>query len=323
MSNGQSPVNEAIAALQAMQTGPARLPGKPGDAAAEAKAKVFAAQLEMARRVIGPEPDDGERDSGSFKVALGGIGEAKLLDALQRIVRLTGEEGSPAAARAKAKGEPDTIREPGVGGLSARFESGREGVAAVGFDRTGGTSYGTHQISSKAGTMRRFIEFLDEVAPEWADRLSAAGPANTGSTRGRMPEAWRSIAAEDPARFEKLQHDFIRKEFYQPARDRILDMTGIDFERAPKAFREVLWSTSVQHGPSGAARIFGDVIDRVAGDGEGVRFGKDLIRGVYSKRQTQFASSTPEVRGSVKSRLAQEKQLALAMLDGSSIDRVV
>lgn len=321
MSNGQSPINEAIAALQAIQTGPARLPGKPVDAAAEAKAKVFAAQLEMARRVIGSEPDDEERDSGSFKVALGGIGEAKLLDALQRIARLTGEEGP--LARAPAEGELDKVREPGVGGLSARFESGREGVAAVGFDRTGGTSYGKHQMSSKVGTMRRFIEFLDEAAPEWADRLSAAGPANTGSTRGRMPDAWRSIAAEDPARFEKLQHDFIRKEFYQPARDRILDMTGIDFERAPKAFREVLWSTSVQHGPSGAAKIFGDVIDRFAGDGEGVRFGKDLIRGVYSKRQTQFASSTPEVRSSVKSRLAQEKQVALAMLDGSSIDRVV
>jgi hypothetical protein len=321
MSSAQTPVAEAMAALQPGRSGPAQLPAGIADPAAEAKARVFAMQLEMARRVLGSENAEEERESGWVR-QLGGVGEARLLDALRRIASLTGEGTGPAAAAVK-DAAPKAEQPEGMGGLSARFESGQDGVAAVGFDRTGGTSYGTYQISSKAGSLRRFIDFLDQAAPEWADRLSAAGPANTGSTRGKMPDVWRAIAAEDPARFERLQHEFIRREFYQPASERILEQTGIDFDRAPRAFREVLWSTSVQHGPSGAARIFADVIQRFAGTTDDVRFGTDLIRGVYRKRETQFSSSTPQVQGSVKGRLAREKDLALAMLERKSLDRMV
>ncbi|MEG2173400.1 MAG: hypothetical protein RRY29_09090, partial [Desulfovibrionaceae bacterium] len=37
----------------------------------------------------------------------------------------------------------------GIGGLAAQFESGKEGIAAVGYDRHGGTSYGKFQIASR------------------------------------------------------------------------------------------------------------------------------------------------------------------------------
>ena len=71
--------------------------------------------------------------------------------------------------------------ETGMGRLSARFESGGDGIAAIGYDRTGGTSYGKYQIASRVGSMKSFLNFLDGEAPDIAQRLRKAGPADSGS----------------------------------------------------------------------------------------------------------------------------------------------
>ena len=55
-----------------------------------------------------------------------------------------------------------------LGSLAARFESGSDGVAAIGYDRHGGTSYGKFQLSSRAGTMDSFISFLSKESPDLA-----------------------------------------------------------------------------------------------------------------------------------------------------------
>lgn len=212
---------------------------------------------------------------------------------------------------------------PMVGALSARFESGGAGVGAIGYDRVGGTSYGKYQIASKPGTLDRFLTFLDEKAPAWSDRLRNAGATNTGSKEGGMPSVWKEIAKENPAHFEKLQHDFISKETYDPARSMILKQTGLDFNNAPPALREVLWSTSVQHGPTGAAKIFNKVIDRFVGGVDKADFGSKLIEGVYDTRKGQFGSSTKRVQQAVANRFDTEKQLALNMLGETGINRIV
>jgi len=204
----------------------------------------------------------------------------------------------------------------GIGKLSAAFESGTEGVSAIGYDQNGGTSYGTYQIASKPGTMRGFIDFLKDQAPEWSAKLKAAGPANTGSTKGRMPEAWRSIAAEDPQKFGQLQRDFIETTHYDPARDKILARTGVDVDTLPAAAREALWSTSVQHGASGAARIFGRAIKSIGSGKTGNEFAEKLISKVYDDRKRLFGSSTVSVQASVQGRMNSEKTMVLAMLDG-------
>ena len=69
-----------------------------------------------------------------------------------------------------------------IGNLSKKFESGGKGPGVVGYDSTGGTSYGVYQIASKVGAMDEFLSFADKVKPEWTKRLRAAGPSNTGST---------------------------------------------------------------------------------------------------------------------------------------------
>ncbi len=203
------------------------------------------------------------------------------------------------------------------GALSAKFESGESGLDAIGYDKNGGTSYGLYQISSKSGTMRQFINYLEDHAPDWAERLSSSGPANTGGRRGRMAAEWKEIAAEEPEIFEKLQHSFIQETHYDPAAEEIERRTGINIDKQPKALQEVLWSTSVQHGPKGAANLFCRAIDKGDYTEENLK-PEALIESIYNMRGKQFGSSTSAVRASVRRRFSEEKEMAIAMLDDES-----
>lgn len=218
----------------------------------------------------------------------------------------------PTGKRARHAPMPEN---DGLGQLSARFESGGDGIAAIGYDRNGGTSYGKYQIASRVGSMKSFLNFLDNEAPDIAQRLRKAGPANTGSRRGGMPDAWRAIAREQPERFEALQEAFIRESHYKPAMEAIVERTGLEADRLSPAMREVIWSTAVQHGPAGAARIF-DRADNLSGKPTDPAYERKLISNVYKLRAGQFGSSTEAVQAAVQNRFRQEKNLALNMLDG-------
>jgi len=295
----------------------------------------FAMQLRMAQQLFGEGSSlEGEGSpSGADDAFVGDSLMYEALTAIAQAMRSESRRGVPVrqsvgraedqpvvSDQAAAAAEPDLS---GLGALSARFESGGEGAGSIGYDKVGGTSYGTYQIASKPGTMDRFLTFLDEKAPDLAERLRKAGPADTGSREGGMPDAWKAIAEEDPERFGRLQHDFITRESYEPARAMILEQTGLDFDNAPPALREVLWSTSVQHGPTGAARIFGRVIDRFLDAAESGEFNARLVEGVYDSRMNQFGSSTARVRRAVANRLENEKQIALNLLDHQPVDRLV
>ena len=201
-----------------------------------------------------------------------------------------------------------------MGKLSAQFESGRDGVAAVGYDRNGGTSYGKYQVSSRAGSLGDFLDFLDSEAPDISKRLRASGPGNTGSRKGAMPDTWRAIASEQPERFEDLQEAFVRESHYKPAVEAIGQRTSLDADKLSTAMREVIWSTAVQHGPTGAARIFARA-DGMSGSPDDPGYERKLISNVYKVRSGQFGSSTSEVQAAVQNRFRQEKTLALNLLD--------
>lgn len=288
--------------------------------AREARNLAFQTQLAAVQQVFeGPGEDESNR---RFSVDPSLLNDSLMLDALRTIARLSREAGGLERGEGHGHAHHGAGGSGGVGGLSARFESGPDGVEAIGYDRVGGTSYGKFQLSSKAGTLDRFLSYLKDYEPHWASRLRHAGPADTGSSDGRMPRVWRQIAQENPERFEALQHDFVRNEHYLPARDKIMEATGVDIDSGPEALREVLWSTSVQHGASGAARIFNKVIAEVL-DKSGSAEDRHIIDKVYADRQKHFASSTDAVRKSVRNRLREERSLALAMLDNQQVRRVV
>ena len=220
-------------------------------------------------------------------------------------------QGQGKARQARHKTSAEDLE---MGKLSAQFESGRDGIAAVGYDRNGGTSYGKYQVSSRAGSLGDFLDFLDTEAPELSKRLRSSGPGNTGSRKGAMPDVWRAIANEQPERFEGLQEAFVRESHYKPAVEAIAQRTSLDGDNLSTAMREVIWSTAVQHGPTGAARIFSRA-DDMSGNPNDPGYERKLINNVYKVRAGQFGSSTSEVQAAVQNRFRQERTLALNLLD--------
>ena len=202
-----------------------------------------------------------------------------------------------------------------IGSLSARFESGKAGISAIGYDSKGGTSYGKYQIASRVGSMDAFLSFLDSEAPDIARRLRGSGPANTGSRQGAMPDEWRAIASEQPERFGSLQESFIRESHYDPAVAGITERTRLNMDELSPIMREVIWSTAVQHGPRGAVRIFEQA--DAATTGSGKKYERSLISNVYDIRSGQFGGHSAGIRASVQSRFKEEEAIALNMLDGN------
>ena len=222
--------------------------------------------------------------------------------------------------RQKTDGEMDTV----VGKLAAQFESGSKGIAAIGHDRHGGTSYGKYQISSRAGTMKAFIDYCKTEAPDIAERFEkCGGPMNTGGRRGKMPTVWTQIAEAEPTRFEALQDKFIRASHFEPAMRAIAEKTGVGSDDMPFALQEVIFSTAVQHGPGGATRIISRALDQIGQDrlspesndpASLAKAHENLIRRIYDSRSGQFRSSTESVQASVKNRLKREMSTAITML---------
>lgn len=239
------------------------------------------------------------------------MGDSIKSQAVQGAYRNSGVGGG----RSRKRGGQGAESAGGIGTLAAQFESGKDGIAAIGYDRHGGTSYGKFQVASRVGSMDNFLKFLDTSAPDIAKELRSAGPANTGSRNGAMPTAWRKIAAEQPDRFEALQEKFIYDSHYKPALEAVARNTPLDENKISSAMQEVLWSTAVQHGPAGAARIFGRAAE-MSGKSQGAAYDKKLINNVYEIRAEQFGSSTESVQDAVRNRLAREKQLALNMVNG-------
>ncbi len=219
------------------------------------------------------------------------------------------------SGRKSKSAETTDVSTEGIGKLAAQFESGKDGIAAIGYDRHGGTSYGKYQVASRVGSMENFLKFLDTNAPDISKTLrESGGPANTGSRQGAMPDAWRKIAAEQPERFEALQEKFIHDSHYKPALQAMVQNTPLEEGQISSAMQEVIWSTAVQHGPTGAARIFTRAAAELSPKDK--NFDKKLIENVYDIRAGQFGSSTQEVRAAVQNRLKREKNIAINMLNG-------
>jgi hypothetical protein len=193
------------------------------------------------------------------------------------------------------------------GSLSARYESGRAGSRAIGYDRVGGHSYGSYQIATNTGTMRRFMSFLQRDYSDIYQTLQSAGgeaAARTGSATFR--QAWQQLAAG--GRMLEAERAFIGATHYEPLARRAQRESGLDLAQRSQALREVVWSTAVQHG--GGTDVVARALRRLgATSAEGIS-DQQLIAAIYEERNTRFGSSTDAVRQSVQRRFQDEQQRA-------------
>lgn len=201
-----------------------------------------------------------------------------------------------------------------IGDRVAAYESGNQGVKAVGYDRNGGTSYGKYQLSSKQGSYGEWIDHLAKQGPEGkaaAERLRAAGALDTGGRSGAAVDAYTKEAEANPELFERTQREYVEQTHYQP----MLAKLPAELRRQVEGnagLQEMAWSTAVQHGGAGGARILSRVWKEGMSDG-------DLVDAVYTARGDNFPSSTPEVRTAVQNRFGRERMQIRGMLRGAAL----
>lgn len=195
-----------------------------------------------------------------------------------------------------------------LGSISKKYESGKAGAGTVstGKGDYGGASYGTYQLSSKSGTLTKFL------------KSSPYGQAFAGLTPGtpEFNERWKQVAASDP-NFGKAQHDFIKSTHYDPAMD-LLKANGMDFSGRGRAVHEAVFSSSVQYGSKKAARLFQDALQ-----GQDINSLSDaqIVELLQNRKaagiNSDFSKSSLDVRRGVLNRIQREKNdlLSMAALD--------
>lgn len=184
-----------------------------------------------------------------------------------------------------------------IGSLSEKFESGGN-PGAIGYDSTGGYSYGTYQLAHQ--NAKKFVE-----QSPYAREFSGLA-FNSKAWQNK----WRQVAQNDPQGFEKAQKKYIEQTHFVPQAQR-LAKAGFDLNSASDVLKDVIWSTAVQHGAQT------DVVEKALR-----RVGKnaseaDLIKAIYNERWSggrRFAGSNPEVQRSVKNRFfGRNGELATAL----------
>lgn len=221
-----------------------------------------------------------------------------------------GSAGGGGGGRVAFANNPDSK----IGDTIAHEESGTEGVHKIGYDGTGGTSYGKWQLSSKTGSYEEWLRELEKKGgkhSEIASQLRAAGPANTGSRSGHHVDVYKKLAAENEQLFEESQRESLLKHNYNPAMKNLRSDSLRQMINNDKSLQEMMFSTSVQHGGGGAAKIF----NRVYREGMSR---EDLINSVYGARGGQFGSSTAQIQNSVKKRFQRERDLIMGMERGET-----
>jgi hypothetical protein len=161
-----------------------------------------------------------------------------------------------------------------LGKLSEKYESGGRGPATVstGKGDPGGVSYGTYQLASKIG---RADEFVKRYYPEEFKGLK-------GGT-DEFTKAWKALAAKDADALRKNEHAFIKETHYDPQVKKLAEELGLDVDKRSAAFRDVVWSVAVQHGPH--TDLIGTAVKPLLNDKKVEELGDEVvIRAVYAER---------------------------------------
>ncbi|XXF81160.1 LysM domain-containing protein [Myxococcaceae bacterium GXIMD 01537] len=203
-----------------------------------------------------------------------------------------------------------------LGVLSAKYESnGNPGTVSTGTGDAGGVSYGSYQFATKTGSAKAFVDSLKKTHPEYAKSFAGLTPGTAA-----FGKAWKALAAKDPKGFGQAQHDYIAGKFYEPAKAQTeAAVKGLDFDKRSQTLNDVLWSTAVQHGPAGAAKV---IQRALAGKDPSKMSDADIAKAIYAERGRKnssgelvyFSSSSAAVQRGVSNRYQNELKDALKSL---------
>lgn len=184
---------------------------------------------------------------------------------------------------------------------------GDPGLVSSGRGDAGGRSYGLYQFKSRrdAGATRSVVE--DFIA------RSGYGAYFQGMDVNSEPfvAQFQALARSDP-KFVAAQHDYARREYYDPVVER-LAKSGVDVSARGRGVQELLYSTSNQYGARNAARVVARALE---GRDAAQMTDEELIVAIadYKHRSTPswFKSSPTQWKG-IRNRFVEERDEALEM----------
>lgn len=205
----------------------------------------------------------------------------------------------------------DDISNSQLGYISAREESnGNPGIVAQNPNDKGGASFGVWQLSSKMGSVDEFLKFIQNKNSTIFSKLTDAKNRDNGKFSDNFINEWKSVADQYYDEFYELQRLFIKQDYY----DAVIKMANknnmnlesfLDYNSTSN----MIWSTSVQHGPGGTVNI----LKKISMDSPI----EEIISRVYEERMKIIAKSYPPdspnsgvvaLYNGIKNRLENEKE---------------
>lgn len=190
----------------------------------------------------------------------------------------------------------------GFGWLTRMFESGGAGASAIGWDRTGGHSYGYYQLAEKQGSVAEFLSNNPNIQSKFQG-LTIGTP--------QFNERWKQLGNTDEG-FRQAQHEFIKQKYFQPYINKIKERTGIDLKSKHPVVGESILSTAVQYGPNSS--VIPNALKGMTGREKDEDILKKIGQYKYENVYSNFRSSTPEVQKAVSNRILRETSVALGAL---------
>lgn len=253
-------------------------------------------------------------ERGRFTFAFGGgvgVRAASTVHAGRAAQTLVGKPAhAPVALDSLSKAEETTDGDPGT------ISSGQ--------GDNGGISYGPYQLSTNKGKVAEFVASTE--AKRWAEKFKGLTPGSEA-----FNQQWDKVAASDPTAFGAAQKAFVVRSNYGQTERMLAQSPATDIRGAGSVVKAVVYSTAVQHGPTGGTRIIKIAIaetDRVLKRGD-PRWQSVLISQIYAGRIKNALAISKKFGADGKNdsaktymniatiRLPRERDRALSMLIGA------
>ena len=209
----------------------------------------------------------------------------------------------------------DNVNNEFLGVLSEKYESnGDPGRVSDTPGDYGGKSYGAWQFSSKMGSLDSFVNWLKGRNTSFYNKLMDARKLDGNTNCGEnFDKAWKEIARDHYNTFYTLQQTYVKENNYDKLVNRLLKVGNFSNVLSSFSARNVIWSTVVQHGVSGAYNIIAPL--------KNITDIEEFITAVYAERGrtdangilVYFKSSSIAVQQSVAKRFVNEKNEAIKL----------
>ncbi|WP_286906502.1 SH3 domain-containing protein [Clostridium sp. UBA1652] len=179
----------------------------------------------------------------------------------------------------------DDNLESNFGYIAARYESNMNvGAISDNPEDKGGPSYGMFQLSSNMGSLTSFMTWLQNENIYFYNVLNNSRIKDGNKYGEDYKNSWRSLAENNYEEFYRLQLKYVKGAYYDSF-IRISNNNGYNADSLLKYFstRNMIFSTSIQHGATGAYNIISSIDKNLSL--------KDFIDKVYEGRLYRIGQS--------------------------------